>query len=98
MNKDLIKKISKEFAEQHIHKEPDLRDEDRNEMVNTVSDFAEDIIKYINEHYYIVDKDKVNNEIHHLTHGVFCDDMQTTKYIQGRKDIITEFFAISILN
>lgn len=85
MNKDLIKKISKEFAEQHIHKEPDLSDADRNEMVNTVSDFAENIIKYINEHYYIVDKNIVDKEIYHLMHGVFCDDMQTTKYTRTKR-------------
>lgn len=87
MNKDLIKKIAKEYAEQHIHRDPDLTDEDRNEMVNTVSDFAQDIIKYIAEHY-IVDKDKVDKEINHLKHGVFFDDMCTTKYIQGREDAI----------
>lgn len=95
MNKDLIKSIAEEYARHEMGSDASSIDWQREFYIYVK--VAEDVLSVLLSRCCIVEKDKVMKEINHLKYGVFFDDMKTTKYIQGREDLLKELFGMSIL-
>lgn len=85
-----IKNVARLYAEQDIPLgDPDLSNTDRDDMVDTVADFAEQILRWLTKTHCIVRREKVKN-IYHTWNNALVDQPQS----QAHKSVVATLHSI----
>lgn len=105
MTPDQIRQVAEEYArtqmddlDQGYWDEERLSDRAYNSILDEYIESVIPIVQFIAERFCIVERSKVVEEYNKIKKGIYFDDMETTKFVDGRIFELEHLFGSETFN